>query len=141
MPYEKSLRLEDFGFSADKTLVAGTWNRIGTAYTVPAQCALMLGKVKDGFISVILKDTTNTTFYGKVRVVASNSEETKKVVLVEFNTRACTDLTDKLKMPELPIRKPLVRQDSKLIVEVDPEANNTLDYGNTLSRIDITMFT
>jgi len=141
MPYEKSLRLEDFGFTADKALVAGVWTRVGTSYVVPAQVAVMLGKIRDGFIAMVLKDTANTTFYGKVRVIASNSEETKKVVLVEFNTRSTYDLTDKLKMLSLPIRKPLVRQDSKLIVEIDPEANNTLDFGNTLSRIDVTLFT
>ena len=141
MPYEKSLTLENFGFAADTAMVAGVWNRIGTSYVVPAQCALMLGKTRDGFISMVLVKTATGTIYGKVRVLASNSEETKKVVLVEFNTRSCTDLTDKLKMPELLIRKPLVRQDSKLIVEIDPEEDNTLDFGLTTSRIDVTMFT
>jgi hypothetical protein len=141
MPYEKSLSFEDFGFATDKALTISVWNRIGTSYVIPAQCALMLGKVRDGFIAALLKDTSNAAIYGRVRIVAANSEETKRVVLVDFNSRATTSLSDKTLMLDLPIRKPLVRQDSKLILEIMPEAAVTMDYGNTTSRIDVTMFT
>ena len=138
--YRKTLSFEDIGFAADTLCAVTTWNRIA-ALSIPAGTMYALGRVIDGFVAAILKDTSDVTVYGSVRLVASNPEETRKQVLIEFKTRATTDLADKTKMVLAPLTKPFIRADSKLILEIKPEsAAFTLDYGKTFSRLDFTVF-
>ena len=141
--YTKTLRFEDFktlpGFTADKDLLADTWNRIGT-YVVVAGEQVYLGRKFDGYAVVIMYDTTPTNLlYGKVRIVGTDPGEYRKVVLLEFNTRTTTDMGDKSKKRLLPLTTPGVGKDGKLILEVYPEAACKIDYGATLSAIDVTV--
>jgi hypothetical protein len=137
--YRKSLSFEDIGFAADKALLVDTWNRVA-ALSIPAGTLYALGRVIDGFVAAILKDTSNVTQYGSIRLVASNPEETRKQVLIQFHTRSTTDLADKTKMVLAPLTKPFIKADSKLILEIDPDAAFTLDFGLTFSRLDFTVF-
>jgi hypothetical protein len=137
--YRKTLSFEDIGFAADKALTVDTWNRVA-ALSIPAGTLYALGRVIDGFVAAILKDTSDVTKHGNIRLVASNPEETRKQVLMQFHTRATTDLADKTKMVLAPLTKPFIKADSKLILEIDPDAAFTLDYGLTFSRLDFTVF-
>ena len=132
-----TFRLEDFGFNANKALTKGEWNRIGS-YTVEAGMEYCLGRRFDGYIFIEMKHDA-TTFYGKVRFVATNPVETRKEVVWEGHTREMGDVADKSKKPVLPLCPPWITQDSKLIVEIDPDdSGKTLHFGNTKSAIDLT---
>lgn len=132
-----TFRLEDFGFNADVALVAGEWNRIG-AYVVEAGMEYCIGRRYDGYIYVELKDTADAQFHGKIRFVVTNPAETRKEVVAEYHTREMGSISNKQQKPVLPLSPPWVTQDSKIICEIDPEANNTLDFGNTIAAIDLT---
>ena len=141
--YGETLRFEDFdtlpGFSADKYLLADTWNRIGT-FVVPAGIQYALGRRFDGYVVVLMYDTTPTNLlHGRVRLVATDPQEYRKVVLLDFNTRTTTDMGDKAKKKLLPLTTPWVTKDSKLILEINPEAACQIDFGATLSAIDVTV--
>lgn len=137
--YFKTLRFEDFGFAADLVCTAAVWTRVG-AITVPAGVLYAMGRIADGFAYALLKHTDAVVNYGRVRISAANPEETRKVVLLEFNTRTTTDPADKMKKIIVPLTKPFVQRDSKLICEIMPEATFTLDFGTSLASIDITVF-
>ena len=141
--YARTLRFEDFntspGFTADVTLTTGQWNRIGTM-VIPAGIQYALGRRFDGYAVVLMYDTTPTNLlHGRVRIVATDPQEFRKIVLLEFNTRTTTDMGEKSKKRLLPLTIPWVRKDSKLILEVDPETTCFLDYGATQSAIDVTV--
>jgi len=135
--YPMTFTLEDFGFDADVALVAGEWTPIAT-YTVEAGMEYCMGRRFDGYIYVSLENTSDVQFHGKIRFVVSNPAETKKQVVAEFGTRTMGSASDKAQKPAFPLAPPWVTQDSKIIVEVDPESSDSLDYGNTLSAIDLT---
>lgn len=141
--YSRTLRFEDFttlpGFTADKQLTSGVWTRVGT-YVVPAGIQVAIGRRFDGYAVAILQHTSLTVpFYGKVRIVATDPQEFRKVVLLEFDTRTTTDMGDKQKKKLIPLTTPWVGKDGKLILEIDPETTYALDYGKTTSAIDITV--
>lgn len=135
--YPVTFRLEDFGFDADKVLTVGEWNRIG-AYIVEAGMEYCIGRRFDGFIYVQMQHTDAAVFHGKIRFVVTNPAETKKEVVAEHHTREMGDVADKTKKPVFPLSPPWVTQDSKIIVEIDPDEAKTLDFGNTISAIDLT---
>ena len=141
--YGETWRFEDFntlpGFSADVTLTTGQWNRLGTK-VIPAGIQVALGRRFDGYVVVMMYDTTPTNLlHGRVRITATDPQEYRKVVLLDFNTRTTTDMGDKAKKKLLPLTEPWVRKDSKLILEIWPEATCNLDYGATQSAIDVTV--
>jgi len=136
--YSRTLRFEDLGFSADVACVAGTWKRLGTQKTVEAGMKYAIGRRFDGYACVILKNTSGTVVYAKVRIVVSDPQEFRKIVVLEFNTRITTDMADKTKKKLVPLTMPWVRQDSKIWAEVDIESSDSIDYGLTTSAIDFT---
>uniref|UniRef100_A0A6M3Y079 Uncharacterized protein n=1 Tax=viral metagenome TaxID=1070528 RepID=A0A6M3Y079_9ZZZZ len=132
-----TFRLEDFGFTADQALVAGQWNRIG-AYVVEAGMEYCVGRRFDGFIFADLRETANVQFHGKIRFVVTNPAETGKELVAEHHTREMGSISDKQMKPILPLSPPWVTQDSKIILEINPDVSNTLDFGYTISAIDLT---
>ena len=136
--YPVTMRLEDFGFTADKALTVAIWNRIG-AYTVEAGMEYCMGRRYDGFIYILMDHTDSVQFHGKIRFVVTNPAETKKQVVAEFGTRTMGSASDKTQKPVFPLSPPWVTQDSKIILEIMPEsAGKTLDFGDSLSAIDMT---
>lgn len=135
--YPVTFRLEDFGFTADVVMLAGQWNRVG-AYTVEAGMEYCMGRRFDGYIYVMMDHTDSAQFHGRIRFVVTNPAETKKFVVAEFGTRTMGDASEKTKKPQFPLSPPWVTQDSKIIVEIDPETDKTLDFGLSLSAIDMT---
>lgn len=137
--YPVTFRLEDFGFTEDVELTADTWNRIG-AYTVEAGMEYCMGRRFDGYIYILMDHTDSVQFHGKVRFVVANPAETKRIVVAEFGTRTMGDPSDKSKKPCFPLSPPWVTQDSKIILEINPEETKTLDIAgsDTASAIDLT---
>ena len=141
--YGETLRFEDFntlpGFTADvHGMLSTAWTRIGTK-VVPAGIEIAIGRKFDGYACVIMNETNGTIFYGKIRITATDPQEYRKVVLLDFNTRTTTDMADKTKKKLLPLTKPGVGKDGKLILEIWPESTCKIDYGATLSAIDVTV--
>ena len=140
--YARTLRFEDFntlpGFDADVVVTTGEWNRLGTM-VIPAGIMYAIGRKFDGYAVALLKGTDTTAFHGIVRITATDPQEFRKIVLLEFNTRTTTDMGDKAKKRLLPLITPWVRKDSKLILEIWPEETIVMDYGETLSAIDVTV--
>lgn len=132
-----TFRLEDFGFTADVVMLAGEWNRIG-AYTVEAGMEYCMGRRDDGYVYIMMDHTDSAQFHGRIRFVVANPAETRREVVAEYGTRTMGDASDKTKKPRFPLSPPWVTQDSKIIVEIDPESDKTLDFGLSLSAIDLT---
>lgn len=135
--YPVTLRIEDFEFTADQVLTADVWNRIG-AKTIEAGMEYCMGRRFDGFIYIAMKHTDAVQFHGRVRFVVTNPAETRKEVVAEFGTRTMGSASDKTQKPTFPLSPPWVTQDSKIILEINPEEAKTLDFGETLSAIDLT---
>lgn len=137
--YPVTFRVEDFEFTADATCTAGEWTRIG-AYTVEAGMEYCMGRRFDGFIYILCKDAADSEWHGRIRFVVTNPAETKRIVVAEFGTRTMGSASDKTMKPVFPLSPPWVTQDSKIILEIYPESvtDIVLDYGNTLSAIDLT---
>lgn len=136
--YVKTLRHADF-VTSDVSCVAGVWNRVG-AYVVPAGVMLQVGRAFDGWCAIIPKDTAGNRWEGKVRLVAANPEETKKIVVLELHTSEIGSATDKAQKRAVPLTLPVIRSDSKLILEIMPDANATLDYGLSTILLDCTVY-
>jgi len=129
----------EFGASGTQSLKSGEWNRVG-AYVVEAGMEYCIGRRFDGYIFISLRNTGGTQFHAKARFVVTNPAETRKEVVAEYHTREMGDIADKSKKPILPLSPPWVTQDSKIIMELDPESDQTIDYGNadTVMALDVT---
>jgi hypothetical protein len=135
--YQKTLKQTDFGL-VDTTCPANTWTRLGT-YTVPAQCRVAVGRRYDGYAYAYMYTTLQV--HGKVRIVVANAQETKKLTVLEFETRTTTDAGDKTKKKVVPLTMPWAGQDSKIITEYYPEAAQSIVAASTIILIDVTMQT
>jgi len=133
--YQRVLDKSDFGWTADVSVTAGQWNKLGT-FTCPAGLNVSVGRRFDGYAYAYMYTTAQV--HGKIRIVATNPQETIKKTVLEFNTRSCGDATDKTKKPFVPLRLPWVSQDSKLILEYYPEANQSLVVASCVILIDAT---
>jgi len=136
--YGRTLRLEDLGFTADVLCIAGVWTRLGTQLTVPAGVKMALGRRYDGYVAIIPDNTSSAVIYGRFRVVVSDPQEYRKVVVCEFHSRTIGSITDKRQKKIQPLTMPWVRQDSKIWVEANLDATDTVDFGDTLSALDFT---
>lgn len=132
--------------------VVGTWYRVGTGYTVPAQQMMHVGygsaELPDnqGYLYIQLTNVTGTPapIVGKVRIVQANAQETVKFVVAEFNLAATRgSVTNKAMMIALPEQTqfPLVGEDSKIWLEVAGTVNtDEVDASVATAYIPVTIY-
>lgn len=151
--FRKKLVNADFGLTANVTCVAGQYTQIGE-YTVPAQQLIAFGYgtpnegngANQGYVYVRIDDTSGA-MAGTLRLVQSNAQGTKRIVVAEERTETFkaseTDRTLAMPLPEQ-IQFPKVGEDSKLVIEFKPDGASdlTLDYDATETkyRIPVTIY-
>jgi len=132
--------------------VPGTWYRVGTGFTVPAQQMVHLGygsaELPDnqGYLYVQLTNVTGTPvpIVGKVRIVQANAQETIKFVVAEFNLAATRgSVSNKAMMIAFPEQTqfPMVGEDSKIWLEVSGTVNtDEVDASVATTYIPVTIY-
>ncbi len=149
-PYHKVLDKNDFISSATVSLVAGTWNTIGS-YRVPAQLAIAIGQgspteaMNQGYIYVYLKDNQGTPaeLTGKFRIVISDANETDYTVILDDKEEVLHgDTSDKNKMKPLPLdRRRVAKEDDKILLQIIPDsATYPLSKANSTITIPVTAY-
>jgi len=156
--FQKMLTEADFTKIDHQMLTSITeWTTIAT-YTCPAQQEIHPGygnptnDQNEGRVYVFLRtgETTPVEITGKWRIVLTDANDIKKIVIQEFD-EALThgDLNDKNKMIPLPYDPRGVAEDSKLIIQCKPAAihitgtTDVLGWGSiteSLLKIPVTIF-
>ena len=148
--FMKVLDEVDFGLTAaDMPVNANVWQKIGSGYTVPAQQMFHFGygtpELPDnqGYLYMYISDDTPAAEVGKVRLVQSNAQETVKFVIAEYNMinthGSTTNKAMQLALPEQ-TQFPLVGEDSKLWLEVNVTAADSIDKDETHVYIPVTIY-
>lgn len=132
--------------------VVGTWYKVGTGFTIPAQQMLHLGygtpdlPDNQGYLYIQLTNVTGTPapIVGKVRLVQSNAQQTIKFVVAEFNLASTRgSVTNKAMMIALPEQTqfPLVGEDSLVWLEVAGTVNtDEVDASVATAYIPVTIY-
>ena len=145
--FRRTYTLADFGITANVSIPANVWTKIGTV-TVPAQQEVTFGandpvggsSVAGAPVYLCMDTTTeDTRVEGKVRFALTNANETNTVVVMEETTQrlradSTGDRTKVVLMPEYPMR---AREDSKLIIQVYCTSAQTFDYDATDTSFSI----
>ncbi|WP_456477902.1 hypothetical protein [Geoglobus ahangari] len=147
--FPKTLTKEDFGITANVTVKAGVWNKIGE-FRVPPQQAYKWGygtpnlPYNQGYMYVLLQynDGTNITeVKGKIRLVVSDANELNKTVVFEERSEVLHAATaDITKQKALPEQGPLAREDDKLIIEFMPDSDATITAADSDIRLPVTVY-
>lgn len=142
-PFPRVLNISDFGISANKTLLAGEFTRIGT-FTVGAQqeatygiSVLRSGGAEGEPIYMNLVDDSANDIDGTVRLRITNAQATNQVDVLEQRTeRLRASQNDRTQAYLLPEYFRNAKEDSKLVVDikVDGSSNVTFDYDATDSK-------
>lgn len=154
-PFQRVLGISDFGITADKTLVAGEYSKIGT-YTVGAQqeatfgiSVLRSGGVEGEPVYLSMHDAASiastSQIEGTVRFELANATESVKVLVYEQRTeRLRASQNDRTLAPLLMEFGRNAREDSKLLlsVQIDGSSDKTWDYDGTNSKflIPVTIY-
>lgn len=151
--FPRVLGISDFGITANKTLVARTYTRVGT-YTVGAQqeatYGITVSRAGGGEGEPIYMKFINTvglgaTVDGTVRLVITNAQNTKSVVVLEQRTERLyasqNDRTLAYLLPEHPVN---AVEDSQLVIDlkIDSSSDMTFDFDGTDSKflIPVTIY-
>jgi hypothetical protein len=147
--FRQSLTLDDATYTADrKTLDTAQFNEVWKL-RVPAQQiktfgygGIVSGVDDRGVIYLDFKDNTSNQIEGKVRLVISDANQTREIVLLEERTERLraskTDLTQAYRLAEQ-ITK--AREDSYLIIKLKPDASATFSKANSDAVIPVTTYT
>lgn len=135
--FYKVLTQADF-MTASVTAYAGKWNKIGD-FTVPAQQEYEFGygdvnhPDSAGRLYVYLKDAAGTEIKGKIRLTVTDANErVKRDVFEERSDVLHGSLTDKNSMrilERIPIK---AREDDRLQVYLQPDADATVSNTQTV---------
>lgn len=143
----KKRQMDSFGGTAQPD----TWNRIGE-FIVPAQEQYRwgYGRAKNpenqGYMYVLLQNTTPSEVTGSFRIAQTNAQETNKLVVYEDDSETLhgskSDRTQQKPLPEQ-VNKPKVGRDSKLILEFYPDSDGsvTVDSENSEIILPVTTYT
>ena len=138
--FERYYNADEFGFTADISVNAGEWKRIGIV-EVPAQTYLTFGAgaIANGVdyrreAKVILKDGSGNLIPGKVRFEITNAQETYHRLVSEERTE---ELENGVKLGEYPAK---AKEDSKLVILFKPDSNATVSKDNSTVLIPTTAY-
>lgn len=137
--------LTDFGITANKTALAGQYNKIGEV-TVPAQQQITFGAndpIGGGSIAgrscyIRLDNESGVQLNGKIRFAITNANETNTIIVSEERTeKLAADQNDRMKAVLLPEFASRAREDSKLQILFYPDGSSTVtvDYDGTNTKI------
>jgi hypothetical protein len=129
--------------TADKTLVAGSYSRVGSL-TVSAQqeatfgvSTLRSGGSEGEPVYMRFVDDSGADIDGSVRLYIANAQETQRVLVMEERTeRLVASTNDRTQAPLLMEFAQNAKEDSLLIIEFRPDSgsNVTFDYDATNSK-------
>lgn len=138
--FERYYNATEFGLTADVSVNAGEWKRIGEII-VPAQTLLTFGAgaINNGVdyrreAKIILKDSSGSEISGKVRFAILNAQETKKIVVSEERTE---ELSTSVKLGEYMTK---AKEDSKLVIEFQPDLAATISAANSTILVPTTAY-
>lgn len=146
--FPKTLTKEDFGLTADVSVKAGVWNKLGE-FRIPPQQAYKWGygtpnlPYNQGYMYILLQDNSATPaeVKGKIRLVVSDANELSKTVVFEEREEvlhaASADITKQKALPE---QGPTAKEDDKLIIEFMPDADATVSATNSDIRLPVTVY-
>lgn len=150
--FQGTLETADF-MTADVTVTGSKWQTLGT-FTVLAQRSFRVGYgvssagANQGYLYVLLEDTTGTELKGKLRITLSSSDERSKVTVFGAETDTLHgDVDDKNKKIPLPeqIGKRFrgtnkVGQDDKILIEFYPDSDCVVSNDDTIIRVPVTEY-
>ena len=135
--------------TADVTTVAGQWVDIGSGFTVPAQTLARTGygdqehPDNQGVLYIYFEDTAAAETVGRVRIVQRNAQETRSIVVGEWNLASTHgSKTNRAMMTALPEQAqfPMVGEDSKIILQCYTVAASSVDKDNSFVYIPVTLY-
>jgi len=142
--YPRVYNKSDFGITADVTCQPSIYTKVGEV-TVPAgqKITFGIGGVGNGVDTrevayIKFADSSGNQLHGTIRLVLSDPNEVKKIVVAEQRTERFSasesDKTQGFLLGEYPIR---AKEDSKLIVEFYPDSASavTIDYDNANTKV------
>lgn len=135
--------------TADVTTVAGQWVDVGTGFTVPAQTLARTGygdqehPDNQGVLYLYFEDTSAAETVGRVRIVQRNAQETRSLVIGEWNLASTHgSKTNRAMMIALPEQTqfPMVGEDSKIILQCFTVAASSVDKDNSFVYVPVTLY-
>lgn len=135
--------------TADVTTVATQWVDVGTGFTVPAQTMAHVGfgdaehPDNQGYLYIYFEDISAAETVGRVRIVQRNAQETRTLVVGEWNLASTHgSKTNKAMMIALPeqVQFPLVGEDSKIVLQCYTVAASSVDKDNSYVYIPVTLY-
>lgn len=142
--FVRMLNATDFGLTADVVCQPSDWRTIGS-YSVPAQTMATFGADdptgstnRAGRITYLRVDATGGQLHGKVRLVITNAQKTREVVVMEERTErlsaSYTDRAQAVLLPEYPVK---AKEDSKLEVRFYPDSATavTIDFDDADTKL------
>lgn len=151
VPFPRVLTISDFGITANKTLLASEFTRIGT-FTVGAQQEATYGQTvtRSGGgegepVYMKMIDDSAGEISGLVRLRLTNAQGTNQRDVLEQRTERLSasqnDRTQAYLLPEYPLN---AKEDSKLVIDVkvDGSSNVVFDYDASDSKflIPVTIY-
>ena len=132
--FPRTYNKTDFGVTADVAVYNGKWTNVGTV-TVPAQQFIHfgVGQIANGVDSretaTIRFDDTSGQLHGVIRLVMADANLTNLRVIKEDRTE---NFDDGVKIAMTALK---VKEDSKLIVQFNPDADATIDFDDADTSI------
>lgn len=146
--FRKMLTATDL-LDTDPVLPTGQFTRVGK-YTVPAQEMTRWGygdvdhPDSMGYIYIYLETDAPGEFTGgKVRLVQSNAQGTRVIVVAEYElTQTHGSLTNRAMQIPLPeqVQYPMVGEDSLLFIEVYTSTGDTMDTSDCVVSVPVTVY-
>ena len=142
--YASELSYGNMALAADVVCPVNVWTKVAE-YTVPAQELVAVGSGvqgdphSQGLVDIYLVTVAPAQIVGKFRLLAQNARETKKEVIFEKSSSILhgTGNTDKQGMLLIPESAVKVGEDSKLTLEVMPDAEQTVDFDGATNIIKL----
>jgi len=151
--FKKTLDKSDFslanGSGQTQSVTNGDWNVIGE-FSIPPQQAYAYGygnanqPSNQGYLYILLQDTVPGEVEGKIRLVQEDANGLKKFVVYEEQEAVLHgDQSDRQQKQALPeqVQYPQVGEDSRMKLEFDPIADNTVSHDNSTVYVPVTVRT
>lgn len=136
--FKRDFNTGDFD-SFGGSVLAGEYTTIAR-YDVPASTQISWGYGKasnpenQGYLYVDLQNGTPAAVEGTVRLAQESPTGRRTLVVADYDSTTLdaskSDRTQRVPLPEQ-VDKPLVTQDSRIVVQLKPGADDTVDAGNS----------
>ncbi|MHA1864999.1 MAG: hypothetical protein ACTSWZ_00710 [Candidatus Heimdallarchaeaceae archaeon] len=148
--FPKVLTASD-GMSADVDCASGKYTKIWE-YTIPAQQSITVGyglpnTNETGRLFIDTEDTSGNDVDGWIRIAVANANETAIDVVFEQRTEIlsenATDMTKWVSLPEIksyPALGRLPKEDDRIQILFKPDSACTVDYGETIIFLPVTVY-